>query len=367
MAAATLDEVLEQEVALRAPVQGEHDGSVDEVRVEEPAKASEAPEDAPTREEPPRVRIPSDVYVRSERDGVWRQRRPEPEPAPEVPREPLTGAFDAIDELLRARDSLRARIMAGEDLEVIAKAMMVCVLVCAGAVGASVGLFRGGVQVVYAAVKVPLVLLLATAAVAPVYSSMKAALRHEVSLREDFAMVLCSLALSCLVAAALSPLLLLSILNGIDYHTLIMSFVGLFALGGVAGYVFFFKALNAQVVRGHRLIAVTLLTTLAMVGCQLGWVMRPYVVRPKTDDVPFMRAIEGSFLDSVARSFDSARGIYDYDVRSSLGSTKFDARDAVYEEPGRGAGWDEVQAEVEGAVEGASEATSPGRLVEVAP
>ena len=45
-------------------------------------------------------------------------------------------------------------------------------------------------------------------------------------------------------------------------------------------------------------------------GMQMTWTLRPYVVRPRTEDVPFLRAREGSFLDSVSRSIDSARGIY---------------------------------------------------------
>lgn len=322
MAAATIDDMMEQEPAAARDASGhgepvyapEREVSAQDEEILD-ALAHEAQQEAARQELIARAYQDELEVMRCAEAQARSRARSMPlaaeAEAPRVePRTPLGGAFDAIDELMRSRDTLRARIMAGEDLEIIARAMLVCVLVCAGAVGASVGLYRGGIQVIYAAIKVPMVLLLATAAVAPVYTSMKAALRHEVSLREDFAMVLCSLALSCLVAAALSPLLLLTILNGIDYHELVLGFVGLFGLGGIAGYVFFFKALDAQVVRGHRLIAVTLLTTLAMVGCQLGWVMRPYVVRPKTENVPFIRDIEGSFLDSVTRSMDSARGIY---------------------------------------------------------
>jgi hypothetical protein len=49
---------------------------------------------------------------------------------------------------------------------------------------------------------------------------------------------------------------------------------------------------------------------MALVGSQMAWTFRPYVVRPRTEDVPMIRALEGSFIDSVTISTSSALGIY---------------------------------------------------------
>ncbi|MEO5731177.1 MAG: hypothetical protein ABI134_01385, partial [Byssovorax sp.] len=39
--------------------------------------------------------------------------------------------------------------------------------------------------------------------------------------------------------------------------------------------------------------------------------LRPYLVRPRTENVPFLRAREGGFADSLRRSSRSAAGVYD--------------------------------------------------------
>jgi hypothetical protein len=46
------------------------------------------------------------------------------------------------------------------------------------------------------------------------------------------------------------------------------------------------------------------------VGGQTSWILRPYLVRPRTEQVPFVRAREGSFADALLMSSRSARGIY---------------------------------------------------------
>lgn len=214
---------------------------------------------------------------------------------------PLTPA-GAIDELLRDQLRLLRRIEAGQDLVVIARGMLLTILASAASVGVSVGMFRGGVQVLLAGVKLPLVVLLTAAIVAPVYPAMKRALQQHVSLREDFTLLLSALALASLVTASLCPVLLYAIFSGVAYHALVLLCVAVTGVGGAAGYSLFFKGMNRRLERGHRVISVTLLCALALVGAQLSWVMRPYLVRPAEREVPVVRAIEGSFLGAVSRT-----------------------------------------------------------------
>jgi hypothetical protein len=56
----------------------------------------------------------------------------------------------------------------------------------------------------------------------------------------------------------------------------------------------------------------------AAVGGQTSWMFRPYLVRPQTQHVPFMRAVEGDLADSVRMTARSAAGIYD--VRQQEGA-----------------------------------------------
>jgi hypothetical protein len=47
------------------------------------------------------------------------------------------------------------------------------------------------------------------------------------------------------------------------------------------------------------------------VAGQTGWILRPYLVRPRTTEVPFVRATEGGLVDAVFTSVRAAAGIYD--------------------------------------------------------
>ena len=45
----------------------------------------------------------------------------------------------------------------------------------------------------------------------------------------------------------------------------------------------------------------------ALVGGQLSWALRPYLVRPRTPDVPFVREVEGSLFDAITGAVVRAR------------------------------------------------------------
>ena len=78
-----------------------------------------------------------------------------------------TGALGTIDLLLRDRKAMHARIEAGVDLTGILKTMTATIAVSMLIVGAALGSYRGHVQILYAAIKLPLVLLGTAALSAP--------------------------------------------------------------------------------------------------------------------------------------------------------------------------------------------------------
>lgn len=271
---------------------------------------------------------PKQAQAKSSTPGfsAWWTRAPKVVAEPVAPLEPLRGAMQVVDELLRDRGALLARIERGQQLQLIAKAMLMVLGASSASVGVVLGMYRGGLQVLFAGIKLPLVVLATVAVCAPLYTALKRSLGHRSSLAKDLAMCLSALALMSLVSASLAPLLLWAILDGASYHKLILGTVGIGAMGGLAGYVLFFRGMSGQIQRGHRLIATTLLIVMGLVGVQLSWVMRPYLVRPQTVETPFVRSSEGSFLDSVLKSVDSSRGIYrsesDYSARRGYGGRR---------------------------------------------
>ena len=218
--------------------------------------------------------------------------------------------LDAIDHLLRDRAATIARIREGIGLAPTLRAMAATIVVATAIVGAALGSFRGGVQIAYAAVKLPAVLLGAAALSAPVLTAVGAALGRPARLASDLVLVTTAVAFGSLLLAACTPLVLLARAIAMPYHDVILCIVAMFALAGIASLSLVARAVRAAGGPGGLTALAGLCVVFTLVGGQLAWALRPYLVRPRTPDVPFVRALEGSLYDAVLQSTDSARGIY---------------------------------------------------------
>lgn len=220
----------------------------------------------------------------------------------------------AVDQLLRDRDAVLARIRDDIRLMDLARVMLITIAVASAVFGAALGTYRGGVQILYAAVKFPLLMLGTAAICAPSLSAFNAALERPSSLQKDLALVLASLALGSLVLVAQAPLVMLASSLAFDYHTLILLTFGCCSVAGLASLTMVSRGLRAAFDGRHRSAVASLLLIFCVVGAQLAWTLRPYLVRPRTQEVPFVRALEGSLVESLAESLRSARGIYTRDM-----------------------------------------------------
>jgi hypothetical protein len=234
-------------------------------------------------------------------------------PAPWTPTPlgaPPRDSLSLIDLLLRDRAGTLARIRAGAELKPILATMVATIAVAMAIVGAALGSYRGGVQIVYAAIKLPLVLLGAAALSAPALSAIGAALGRRSRLAADFTLVMSAVAFGALLLAATTPLILLGRAAELDYHRMIVCTVLAFAVAGCATLRMIVQGVAEEQAPGWRSAVAGMCCVFALVGGQLAWALRPYLVRPRTPDVPFVRAVEGSLFDSVSTSVRSARGIY---------------------------------------------------------
>lgn len=229
----------------------------------------------------------------------------------------MIGALEApaptlglIDQLLRDRDAMLSRIAAGRDLAAVTRAMVATIAIAMAIVGAALGSYRGGVQIGYAAIKLPLVLLGTAALSAPALTAIGASLGRRARLSADLALVVTALAFGALMLAACTPLILLGRAMDLSYHRMILGTVGVFALAGVASLRMIIHALSVERGPGRGSAIVGLCIVFALVGGQLSWALRPYLVRPRADEVVFVREVEGSLFDAISGAVRSARGIY---------------------------------------------------------
>jgi hypothetical protein len=216
---------------------------------------------------------------------------------------PLTGAAATAGALTESDPSAPVLSSPAE-----VKRRFALIVIGAAVFGAVLGAHRGGVQILYAAIKLPLVVLLTAVVCTPVLTSLNRALGRRAHLREDLGLILASLGRGCLVLAAMAPVQLLAALAGLDYHRAIMLTVACCSVAGSAGLAVLVRGLWQGSMR--VLVTGALLGVFALAGTRMTWTLRPYLLRPCEREVPFLRAVDGSFTSSVGTAMSSAQGRY---------------------------------------------------------
>ena len=214
-----------------------------------------------------------------------------------------------LTRLLRSPADIAACCREDRDTRAIALTSLIALVLGAAAFGGVIGSFRGGAQIAFAAVKIPLALVATLAVCAPAFHALAAALGRAWPMRSIIALVLAAAGRSSLVLLALSPALWLLFDLGIDYHAAALAASMAYAIAGLAAIGILVRGLGAG--PGRALTAVAFIGVFFAVGGQSSWILRPYLVRPRTEHVPFLRSREGGFADALHRSGRSAAGIYD--------------------------------------------------------
>ncbi len=187
-------------------------------------------------------------------------------------------------------------------------ALLVLVAIGGGLFGLVIGSYRGGVQHLFAAVKLPLVLLLPLVVCLPACRALYLAAGVALSYERLVFASLVGMARAALLAAAAGPALWLVYSVSLDYHTAVLLLCGALALAGVVGMVTTARLLP----EGGQLrwcAHVGSLAIAAVVLAQGGWLLRPFLVRPRAD-IAFVRPLEADVFSSMNAAFDSSRGDY---------------------------------------------------------
>jgi hypothetical protein len=217
-------------------------------------------------------------------------------------------SMTTLEQLLREPSMLLENINNERDVVEISRVMLGTIAVTGAIFGAALGAYHGGIQILYAALKLPLVILLTACVCAPVLTMSNRALGRGASISRDIAMVLSALALGGLVIAALAPILLLAGLLRMSYHEAILVAFGSCGLGGLVGLSLLWRGLRFE--SNNLWATLFVIGAFGICGMQMSWVFRPYLVRPKTVEVPFVRELEGNILESMMKTQRSARGLY---------------------------------------------------------
>ena len=219
-----------------------------------------------------------------------------------------------LSRLLRAPGEIAADCREDRDLRPIAITALAAIAAGAAAFGGVLGSYRGGVQIAYAAVKVPLALLFTLAVCVPALHALAATLGRPWSIRTVIGLSLAAAGRSSLVLLAFAPALWLILDWGTSYHAAALCAATAYGVAGLAALGVLLRGLGPG--RGRVRTALAFVALFFAVGGQTSWILRPYLVRPRTEATPFLRAREGGFADAVVTSGRSALGIYDRDLEA---------------------------------------------------
>ncbi len=177
-----------------------------------------------------------------------------------------------------------------------------------GLFGVVIGSYRGGIQHLFAAIKLPVVLMLpllvALPAIRALYLAGGVALRYD---RLAFAAMV-GVARASLLAAAMGPALWLLYSVNLDYHRAVMTMCAALCVAGAIGL----GTMASLLPGGGRLRVCAHLASLVVAGvvfAQGGWLLRPFLVRPRAE-ISFVRPIEADVFSSVGAAWRSSRGDY---------------------------------------------------------
>lgn len=230
------------------------------------------------------------------------------------PAPPASSALGLVEELLRDPSRFVSRIEDEEPAAATVRSLLGIIVVTGALFGGAVGMFRGGIQTLYCATKVPLVLLVTLAVAAPAFLGIARATRTQISPRGLILLTLGASARFGLVLAGLAPVVWL--LEGVaGYHRMILATVVACAVAGCMAAGLLFRGLSRAKGSGG-LAGIAIVVVFAIVGGHSSWLLRPFVVRPRTEQVPFLRPVESDLASSVGKSTRSAAGVYDTVIES---------------------------------------------------
>ncbi|WP_437476031.1 hypothetical protein WME75_25470 [Sorangium sp. So ce1014] len=216
-----------------------------------------------------------------------------------------------LSRLLRAPSEVAASCREDRDIRAIALASLGAIALGSAVFGGVIGSFRGDEQILYAAIKVPLAMLITLVLCAPAFHALAAVLGRPWPMRSVIALALASAGRSSLVLLAFAPVLWLLIDLGLGYHASSVAAWLAYAVAGLAALGVLVRGIGVG--KGRWLTAVAFMAVFFAIGGQAAWILRPYIGRPSAKEVPFLRAREGSFPDAFVKSCRSALGIYDDD------------------------------------------------------
>jgi hypothetical protein len=201
-----------------------------------------------------------------------------------------------IERLLRTPDETANDCREERGTADVARSALVAIVLGAAVFGAVVGSWRGGWQIAFAALKLPLVSIGTLAICAPAFYVLAQVFGRPWPLRAVVSIMLAAGARLSLVLLASTPVLWLLVDLGASYPLVKLLAALVYGLAGLAALTLLVRGLGRE--RGRAAIVSLFVCVFLLTGGQVAWVLRPYIgMRDRSEKVAlFTREREGGLV-----------------------------------------------------------------------
>jgi hypothetical protein len=219
-----------------------------------------------------------------------------------------TGMLAVLDELLRSPQKAAERIARHDDRRLLVLSTLLALGLGAGTFGAVLATARGGAQLGYSALKLPLAILVTLCLCVPAFTAIARSLGRPFELSGMVGLALAAAARASLVLLAFAPAVWFALDRGLGYHASVVLSVACYAVAGLSAL----RVMASGLGRDARGIGILVCCAFVLLptGAQSAWMLRPFIGRPAQASVPFLRHKESSFADAVYQSSRSSVGLY---------------------------------------------------------
>jgi len=212
------------------------------------------------------------------------------------------GILAVLEEFIKRSDQFLANLAQEKNLKTYFLNSNLAVLLLSAVYGATMGLYSGGLQIVYSAVKVPMLLLISLYVTVPSYYVLYSLLGGKRNSKQTVTLLLSGFTIMATILLAFVPVNLFFIIttprsSQAHSFTALLN-IAIFALGGFFALIYLIRGARTLYKESTEQWKPAFLVgsvILMFVGTQLAWVLRPFFNYYEF----FIRPLEGNFYTAV--------------------------------------------------------------------
>ncbi|NEP19072.1 MAG: actin-binding WH2 domain-containing protein [Leptolyngbya sp. SIO4C1] len=222
--------------------------------------------------------------------------------------------FAVLIRLLRDRKTFLEEIH--KDIRLQSKILSLLVASCLffAVYGAIIGSSSSWLQMISSAIKLPALYLVTLIICLPTLYFFDILFGSQLNFRQYSAMLMTAVSVISVLMFSFAPIVLFFLISIQDYNFFLLLNVAVMALTGAVGIRMFYQGMRSIVGKeaaGDKLRNRLLkgwLVLYGLVGCQLGWTLRPFFGAPGEPFQIFRPEIDGNFYAQVFRSIRTILG-----------------------------------------------------------